>query len=423
MIETLVVVFAVVVLASFGALTAWRAGGGSVRREDVLDATTPARAAVIAYVVLYVAGSIALLVGGESAGAGPLLAGGALAAFGVGATVAARRVGGSARAISPSRAEGAHVAPVVVLAGIGLLGLAILVADHGLPLLAANPQSSREGFTGPLFDVFRWLVPPAALVAFAVAVERGRPRDRWIATAALVGVGGLEILLGTRALLFELAIGALLIAFWAGRRPSRPVAVGLVAAALAAFVGVQLVRVGPDGGFSDAADAAAFAARRTVDRVVLIHPRTLEIVVTTIPAEEPYFAGATYVRRIGVLLGQADRPSLGYWLYERLFPGQPGGFAAPGVAGEAWANGGPLLVAAVMAALGAVAIWLGGALSRLPGAAADRAYAALVVIAVARTYATSLNGFLVTLVVVTGWWLIASGRLRALLHRTPGAAP
>src|SRR6185369_8021443 len=97
--------------------------------------------------------------------------------------------------------------------------------------------------------------------------------------------------------------------------------------------------------------------------------------------------------RISILLGQGEHPSLGYWLYERLFPGETGGFAAPSVAGEAWANGGPIL----------------GVLARLPGGPADRAFAAVVVVAVARTYATSLNGFLLTLVVSTGWWLVASG--------------
>ena len=136
-----------------------------------------------------------------------------------------------------------------------------------------------------------------------------------------------------------------------------------------------------------------------------------------IPAEEPYFGGSTYVRRISTFLGQEDRPALGYWLYERLFPGQPGGFAAPGVAGEAWANAGPLLVVAIMAALGAFAAWLARAFGRLPGGPADRAFAAIVVVAVARTYATSLNGFLLTVLVAAAWWFAASGRLGRLVQR------
>lgn len=411
---------AVVALSSFGAIaTWWAAGRWSIGHEA--DPTTPGQAAVIAYLVFYMAGSIVILVSGESAGAGPLLAAGALAAFGVGAVVA-RGALGATPAMPPPRSDGVRLAPVVVLAAIGLVAIGYLIVRNGIPLLAADAQASRAGFAGPIFDLFRWLVPPAALVALALALTRDSKRDRWIATAALLGVGGLEVLLASRALPFELTIEALLVAWWAGRRPSKRIWLGLAAAGLVVFVGVQLIRVGSDYSFTSIADGAAFAVRRTVDRVALIHPRTLEVVATTIPDEEPYFGGSTYVRRLGPLFGQEDRPSLGYWLYDRLFPGQPGGFAAPGVAGEAWANAGPILVAALMAALGALAIWLGRALGRLPGGPADRAFAALVVVALARTYATSLNGFLLTLAVTTGWWLVVT-RLGPAGTRGPSGSP
>ena len=239
--------------------------------------------------------------------------------------------------------------------------------------------------------------------------RHGQRRDRWIAGAALAGVGGLEIALASRALPLELAIEALLLAWWAGRALSVRAAAGLAAAALVLFVGIQLVRVGPEGGFSGAADVGAFAVRRTVDRVLLIHPRTLELVATEIPAREPYFLGATYVRRLAILLGQEERPSLGYWIYERLFPGEPGGFAAPGVLGEAWANGGPILVVAIMLALGVLAQAIGRRLAACrPG---RRTWlAALVSVAIARSYATSLNGLLLTLVVATAWWVATTPR-------------
>jgi hypothetical protein len=411
----------VVALSAVGAAAAWLASGSWSTRHASVDPTTPARAAVLAYLIFYVAGSLVILLSGESAGAGPLLGAGALAAFGLGAVLARRAFGPPPVMPRPSP-EGTRLVPVLILAGIGLAAIAYLIVRHGIPMVAADPLASRAGFAGLIFDLFRWLVPPAALVALSIALTRDRPQDRWIATFALLGVGGLEVLLASRALPLELAIEALLIVWWAGRWPSKRVSLGLAAAGLTAFVGIQLVRGGPEGGFTGPADAAAFAVRRTVDRVVLIHPRTLDVVATTIPEEEPYFGGSTYIRRLGPLLGQEDRPSLGYWLYERLFPGQPGGFAAPGVAVEAWANAGPILVAIVMAALGALAIWLGVMLGRLPGGPTDRAFAAIVVVAVARTYATNLNGFLLTLAVATAWWLASTRPRPAFRLRSPRAA-
>jgi hypothetical protein len=70
-----------------------------------------------------------------------------------------------------------------------------------------------------------------------------------------------------------------------------------------------------------------------------------------------------------------------------------------------------------------LAAWLTGALARLPGGPADRTFAALVVVTVARTYATSLNGFVLTLVVSAGWWIVASGRLGRAMERVLDRAP
>jgi hypothetical protein len=400
-----------VALAGYGAVVGWWAGGSAVPSRRDLDPTTPLRATIAAYLVLYVIGSVVILVAGESAGPGPLLAGVALASLAVGAVVATSRLG-LAPPMAPARAESVSVAGIAVLAIVGLAAVGFLVSRHGIPLLSADPQASRAGFAGLIFDVFRWLVPPAALSAFALALASGQARHWAVAAAALVGVAGLEVLLASRALPFELGVAALLIAFWAGRLPSIRGWIGLAAVGLVIFVGVLLLRVGPERGFSGPADAATFAVRRTIDRVLLIHPRTLEVVASTIPADEPFFAGSTYLRRLAPALGIEERPSLGYWIYERLFPDQPGGFAAPGVAAEAWANGGPPLAIALMAALGALAVWLGRAIGRLPGGPADRAFAAVVVVAVARTHATSLNGFLMTLAVAAGWWLVATGAWR-----------
>lgn len=403
---------AVAVLLAVGATLAWRAGGPAAAPRDP---STPVRLTVLVYLLLYGVGSLILLATGETEGPGPLLAGAGLMAFGAGAWLASRFLGETPLG-APGRTNPAAIHPtyrlwvVVGLAAAGLAALAILVAQHGIPLLASDPQASRAGFAGPLFDLFRWLVPPAALVAFAVAMSTGQARDRWIAGAALGGVGVLEIALASRALPLELTIEALLITWWAGRRLSARAAAGLAGVALVLFVGVQLLRIGPEGGFSSPADVAGFAVRRTIDRVLLIHPLTLDLVATQIPAREPYFAGATYVRRLSVLLGQEERPALGYWIYERLFPGETGGFAAPGVLGEAWANGGPILTIVIMVALGVLAQAIGGRQAALPPGPTSLAFAALVAVAVARSYATSLNGLLLTLAVAIGWWIATTPR-------------
>ncbi len=397
-------------MAAIGAALAWRAGGPTIG-SDAPDWTSPARLTVLAYLLFHAAGSLLLLTTSASVGAGPLLAGGAIMAFGVGAFIARQLLGPDRRWPAPIK-SGFDTRGTAVLAAVGLVAVGVLIAEHGLPLLERDPQASRAGFAGPLFDAFRWLAPPAAVLVFARSWTHGDRRDRIVGLAGLAAVAGLEILLGSRALPFELAAAALLVAWWAGRRPGARVWVALGALGVVVFVGVLLVRAGPDGGYRGPAEAAAFAARRTIDRVILIHPRTLELVASEIPTREPYFGGSTYVRRLSVLLGAPERPSLGYWLYERLFPGETGGFAAPGVAGEAWANGGPIWTGLLMGALGALAIWLGRILSRLPGGPADRVFAALVTVALARTYATSLNGFLLTLLAAAAWWLVASGRLR-----------
>jgi hypothetical protein len=407
-------------LSAAGAALAWRASGPWSPAPAGVDPTTPSRATALTYLLLYIAGSIVLLINGESQGAGPLLAGEAVALFGVGA-ILGRRLLGATPYLPASNANGVRNGPMLALGAIGVVALATLIVQFGIPLIARDPLASRAGFSGLVFDIFRWLVPPAALVALGLAVTRGGRRDVAIAAIALVGVGGIEVLLASRALPFELAVEAILVAWWAERRPSRGQWLGLAAAGLIAFVGIQLVRGSPAGGFGGIADAAGFATRRTVDRVLLIHPRTLEVIATTIPDEEPYFLGSTYIRRISEVLGQPPRPSLGAWLFERLFPGEPVAFAAPGVAGEAWANGGPALVALIMGALGAAAVGLARLVGRLPGGPADRAFAAILIVALARTYATSLNGFLLTVAVTTVWWLVVSrGRPRRAADRLDG---
>ncbi len=387
-------------LLCLGGWLAWRSSGPS---HHLVDASSPGRLFVVFYLLLYGVGSVGLVLGGESEGAGPGLAAYGLVAFGIGAAVAARLSG-----VPHGPAHGISIGPVqplavLALAAVGILALASIAFQAGLPFLTGDAVASRSSFAGLTFDVFRWLVPGAALLALGVALARDSRRDWVLAGIAVAAVLLLELLLASRALPFELAISALLLLWWAGRRLRRRAWVSLGAAALLLFMGVQLARVSGQVSFEREYSVTDFVVERTVNRVLLIGPRTLEVLVNTIPAEEPYFAGSTYARRIGPLLGQPPRQTLGYWIYERLFPTQPGGFAAPGVLGELWANAGPLLALAGMFGFGALAVALGHLLSSFGTGVADRVFAALLVVAFARTYATSLNGFIATVVAILLW--------------------
>ncbi len=409
---TILVGLGVCALLAAGALLAWRAGAPPGEPGDPASAV---RLLVVAYILFYGLGAVVLTVVGDGAERGAIVVGAGLVVFGTGAWLAARR-GGPPLAMASEIVVG-RVRPVavLVLAGLGIAAVALLAIQFGIPLLSGDAQASRAGYSGIAFDVFRWLVPPAAVAAVGVALATGRSRDRWIAILAVGALGSFEILLASRALPFELALAVLLVIRWSGRRPSRAGWVALVGAAVVLFLGVQLARLGPAAGFSGLLDAASFSVNWAAERLLLIHPKTIDIVVTVIPSEEPYFAGSTYVRPLAAALGREPEPILGYWIYARLFPGSPGGFAAPGLLGEAWANGGPLLAAGLMFLLGYGTQALWRRLVLLPSGAVDRAFVAALVVAVTRTYATSLNGFLLTAGVTFGWWVLATGRGMKLL--------
>jgi len=388
-----------------GALLAWRATGP---QGTLLDFATPGRLFIVLFLATTGVGTLIISASGEATGAGAAVAAMGLLAFGAGATLGAARWG-RGRALGPP-AEPGRFRPVVVLAlaGIGIAGYLAIASRNGVPFLTADAQSSRVAYTGLAFDLFRWLVPPAALAVLAAALARPS-RRLWVgAAAALAAVAGILFLTASRALPAELALAALLLVWWTGRRLSRRVWAMLGIAALIFFVGVQLLRVGSHGSFRDPADVGGFVAGRTVERVVLIQARTLELVVVEIPAVQPYYLGSTYARWLAPLRGEATPKSLGTWLFEQLFPGVPAGFVTPGLIGELWANGGPILALGGMAAFGLLVQWLGRLLGRFDRGAADRVLAALLVVAVARTYATSLNGFLLTAAIAVAWRLVVA---------------
>jgi len=397
----------VAVLIAVGAGLAWWAGGP---RGRLTVWWTPVRVLILGYLILDGLGGVALAASGEANG-GPLLIGAAFVAMGIGVWLVYTSAGPPAAIPASFEVGPLRMWVALALVAVGLAMYAGLAVDHGIPLLSGDAQAARLGWGGARLDLFRWLVPPAALLCLGVALA-GRRRTLAIAAAgALAGVVALEVAIASRALPLELGLAALLVALWAGQRVRLRGWIVLTVAAALLFFGVLFARVAPEGGFAGPLDTLAFAVNRTIGRVVLIHPRTIEIVVDVYPAEESYLAGASYVRWLASVRGVDPPPALGSELFERLFPNEPpGGFAAPGLLAEAYANFGPVWALLVMVGLGAFAAWVGRWLPRASPDAATRVLAALIVVALLRTYATSLNGFGLTVGAAVGWWfLVESG--------------
>ena len=396
----LVAAVAATLLMALGGGLAWWACGP---RDAAWDVTTPGRLFVLFFMVTTGAGTLFITLTGQATGAGALLCGVGLLAFGIGAAAAARS--GVPTGLGPPATVGVLRPLVVVgLALVGLVALASIARKAGLPLLTHDALGSRSAYQGLAFDLFGWLVPPAVLVAVGVALARPTRRAIVVAALAAGAVTVLMILVASRALPLGLAVAALLLAWWAGHRPRRRLWLTIGGAALALFVGVQLLRVtGP--GFASGSDFGSFVVGRTIDRILLIQARTVELVAAEIPGSEPYFGGSTYLRWLAAVRGEAPPEALGFWIYDRLYPDQQGGFATPGILGELWANGGFLLVLPGMALFGLLAQLAGRLVARIGPGVADRVFAALLVLAFARTYATSLNGLILTLAVALAWRL------------------
>ena len=305
-----------------------------------------------------------------------------------------------------------------VVAGLGALGLALIaptIIRVGLPFLAGDITGARAELAGLPVQVLRVTVPALALVL--VLGTRGRAsiaaaRRRWAAWLAVGLLVALDIILASRYLVAELLAVVLVGIGLAGWhvRPRRLAALALVA--VLAFGGIQILRT-----YDQAAGRElAFAVERTINRVVLIQPRTLEALQVAIPAEQPYFGGLTWFRRLGPVLGRPDIPNLGYWVYPRLFPGQePPGYAAPGIIGEAWANFGPVGLILFLL-LGLVAERLGAFLALRRRATVDLVAGALLVVFLARTHALGVNGLAVLVVLVIAWRVLAAGGLTVTLR-------
>lgn len=401
--------------------------GGSVAlvlpavRRTGLGIVHPAIAWLALHAVFFAAGSTILAAtGGVNPGTAWYAAGAALAmAIGVfGSDRLARGRGAGPAAPTAPVDSGTHdpapVRPVVVvvLLGLALAAVAPGLIATGLPLLADDPTGARIELAGLAVQPLRIALPAAAVVAMAAALRRPS-RGR----TAAVGLGlGLAVtftlLLASRYLAAELI--AVLAAAWllAGRKINIGAVAILALVAVLTFGAVQVVRA-PE---RSTGREVAFALDRTVSRIVLIQPRTLDALVETIPAETPFYGGLTWLRRVAPLLGREDAPTLGYWIYPRIFPDQDPevrGYAAPGLIGEAWANLGPAGLA-LFVGLGVLLERLGALVALRRSGTADLAAGAVLVVVLARTHALGLNGALVLLVLVAGWRALAAGGIRAL---------
>jgi hypothetical protein len=293
---------------------------------------------------------------------------------------------------------------VAALAAAGVVALLPTLAAVGIPFLANDITGARSEVGGLDLQVLRVTLPAAVLVAVIGAIRGDTRRARLIAFAAFVVAVGAEVGLASRYLAAEL-VAAIVLALGLARRPV-PVR-GLAAIGLGA--GLLFVSVGILRAYDQAAGRELqFAAERTVNRVVLIQPRTLDALQAVIPSEQPFFDGLTWLRRAAPLVGREDVPNIGYWIYPRLFPGQAvPGYAAPGLIGEAWANFGWLGLG-LFAVLGVLVERLGALIARRRRETADVVAGALAILFVARTHALGVNGAAVLLVLVVVWRLLAA---------------
>jgi hypothetical protein len=333
-----------------------------------------------------------------------LYVGGAVLAFALAVAASDRLASRRAPAWPRPDAAGEPEKPIrpVVVVALAILGVAALLptlASVGIPFLTNDITGARSEIGGLDLQILRVTLPAAVLVAVIGAVRDGTRRTRLIAIGAFVVAVAAEVGLASRYLSAELVAAVVLGLAIAGRPiPIRGLAaVGLGAAVL--FVSIGILRA-----YDQAAGRELdFAVERSVNRILLIQPRTLDALQTTIPAEQPFFDGLTWVRRLAPMFGRDDVPNLGYWIYPRLFPDQVTvGYAAPGLVGEAWANFGWLGLG-LFALLGALVERLGVLIAIRRRETADVVAAALVTLFVARTHALGVDGVAILLVLVVAW--------------------
>jgi hypothetical protein len=367
-------------------------------------------------------GSAVLAVSGESSGPALYVAG-SVVAFGLGlrasdaravrrgdtgtspptgSGAATREVAsGKADAVPPSGAR--HWVPFA-LAALAIGAIAPTLIRSGIPFLTVDVTGSRTELVGLPIQLVRVGLPALAALLMFDILRAGDRRRRLLAVGAVLAIAGFSVILASRYLIAEFAAALFIAWLLAGRRVPARVGVAVVAAGIVAFGGIQVLRAYDQARGNE----VGFAVARSVNRIVLVQPRTIAALQRVIPAEEPYFLGLTWLRRLGPLLGRDDIPNLGYWIYPEVVSGaqETAGYAAPGLIGEAWANFGPAGLA-LFVALGALAERLGAIVARRRETAVDIAAGALAILFLARTHALGLGGLAILIALVVVWRILA----------------
>src|SRR6266542_57775 len=268
------------------------------------------------------AGSGFLAITGGSV-APALYVGGCVLGFGIGVRgsdwLARRR--GDAVAVDGSRqggpGPGTRGPMPALLAVVALLAVAPTLAVSGIPFLATDITGSRTELTGIPIQLIRVCLPGLAGILLFDGLSAGDRRRRLVAGVGIAAIAGFLVLLASRYLVLEL-VAALAIAWLlAGRTLPRNVVMASGALVIVGFGAIQVVRA-----FDQAAsDPLGFAVERSVNRILLIQPRTLDALQHAIPAEQPFYLGLTWIHRLGPLVGRDDIPNLGYWIYPRVVEG------------------------------------------------------------------------------------------------------
>ena len=359
-------------------------------------------------------GSAVLAVTGEATGPALYVAG-SVAAFGLGLRasdgLAVRRGDAGTPAGAGAGAVPAEVPPAgarrwvpLALAALAVGAIAPTLVRSGIPFLTADITGSRSELIGLPIQLVRVALPALAGLLLFDALRATDRRRRRLTIAAILAIAAFALILASRYLAVELAAVLLIAWLLAGRRVPARVALALVAAGIVAFGGLQVLRAYDRA----AGNELGFAVGRTVNRIVLVQPRTVAALQRIVPAEEPYFLGLTWLRRLGPLLGRDDIPNLGYWIYPEVVTGpqETAGYAAPGLIGEAWANFGPAGLA-LFVALGAFAERLGALVARRRDSAVDLVAGALAILFLARTHALGLGGLAILIGLVVAWRFLA----------------